>query len=42
MSLLAYRGLRDDHFEEDGIGYFVIGQPRFQPIFTYTKQDLQK
>jgi glycosyltransferase involved in cell wall biosynthesis len=36
----AYPGLRDLHFREDGVGYFVLGQPRFQSFFGCTKRDL--
>jgi hypothetical protein len=38
----VYPGLRDDQFNEDGVEYFVIGQPRFHPLFGCRKKDLER
>jgi len=32
----------DEHFTHEGVDYFTIGQPRFQPFFSCTKRDLEK
>jgi glycosyltransferase involved in cell wall biosynthesis len=38
----AHPGLQDDQFEADGVKYFVIGQPRWQSIFNYRKEELER
>jgi glycosyltransferase involved in cell wall biosynthesis len=38
----AQPGFRDDDFVENGVRYFVFGQPRFQPIFEYRQRDLDR
>jgi glycosyltransferase involved in cell wall biosynthesis len=38
----AHPGLRDDRFVQDGVTYFVIGQPRFQSIFSCRESDLRE
>ena len=39
----VYPGFKDDQFEEDGVKYFVIGQPRWPGIFFHCrKQDLAR
>jgi glycosyltransferase involved in cell wall biosynthesis len=38
----AHPGFLDDQFDKDGIGYFVIRQPRFHPIFGCRKRDLDR
>jgi L-malate glycosyltransferase len=38
----AYPGLRDGQFNIDGVEYFVLGQPRFQPFFSGTRKDLER
>jgi glycosyltransferase involved in cell wall biosynthesis len=38
----VYPGLRDEQFEEDGVRYFVVGQPKTADIFFHCRlQDLQ-
>ena len=36
------QGLPDYQFSEDGVNYFVIGQPRYYPFFKYRKRDLER
>ncbi len=38
----ACPGLKDDQFVEDGVEYFIAGQPKYQSIFSATKKDLEQ
>jgi len=38
----AFPGMREEHFQEDGVDYFVIPQPRRFPIFGMRAVDIAK
>src|SRR4051812_13005427 len=35
-------GYPDDQCSEDGVDYFTLSQPRWQPFFSHIKRDLDK